>query len=79
MVRAASYVGGIRLSSDSRETRLGVSLRDRAVGFAETPLRASSPFGLPSLMRGLQNGSQQSLIPALREGVAKVRVRLGRP
>jgi hypothetical protein len=40
MVRAASYVGGIRLSSDSRETRLGVSLRDRAVGFAETPLRA---------------------------------------
>jgi hypothetical protein len=33
----------------SRNWLIGVSLRDRAVGFAEAPPRGSSPFGLPSL------------------------------
>src|SRR5262245_28429844 len=34
---------------------MGVSLRDRAVGFAEAPANAgSSPFGLPSLTRPLR-------------------------
>ena len=40
--------------ADAADTRAGVSLRDRAVGFAEAPADAgSSPFGLPSLTRRL--------------------------
>ena len=52
----AHHVNVVRTAC--QHERIGVSLRDRAIGCAETPLRGSSPFGPPSLTRGGQTSAR---------------------